>query len=101
MPRLPGESEGSRGQGGASVGDLREASGVERIELTIDVEHHDAHDEDADEDVEQHAELEQEGDALGLCETEEVDPVFEHEITHDLRDGLAPARHDDESDHHG
>ena len=53
-----------------------------------------------DEDVEQHAELDQERHALGLRQAEEVDAVLEHQVADDLRERLAPRGQHDEADHH-
>ena len=54
----PRRGAGSRA-GAASVLQLRQPGRVERVELPVDVEDDDPHDEDADEDVQQHAHLDQ------------------------------------------
>ena len=65
-PRRHQRADSGTGSGRrvASVLQLRELFGADRVELAADVEDDDAHHEDADEQVEQHAELDQERHAL-------------------------------------
>src|SRR5260370_512043 len=61
---------------------------VERREFALNVVEHDAHDEDADQEIEQDTHLHDHG--LVEKQTEDVDPILEHQISGDLGDGLAP-----------
>src|SRR5512138_1502055 len=63
----------------ASVLQRRELLGVERGELAVDVEHHDAHDEHRGEEIEEHARLHHRRHEVGDEEAEHVDAVLEDE----------------------
>src|SRR5574342_1194412 len=63
----------------ASVLERRELLGVERGELAVDVEHHDAHHEHRCEEVEEHARPHHDRHELGEEQAEHIDAVLEHE----------------------
>src|SRR5881409_124877 len=68
--------------GSRSFLELAELGRRDGVELPVDVEEHDPHHEHADEHVEQHAGVHQEGDPPALGEAEDVDPVLEHQVAH-------------------
>jgi hypothetical protein len=71
----------------------------ERLELALDLEDHQTHDEGTHEHVQQHAHLDQQRQAVRQRESEEVDPVLEHQVAQHLRERLAPAGEQQEADH--
>src|SRR5215831_2633052 len=91
-------SEYEQSQRHALILQSRQQFCVDMVELAADVVDRDAHHEDADENVEQNAQLDRERDLLdqGLAENE--DAVLQHQIANDLGDRLAPDDEDQEAD---
>ncbi len=61
--------------------------------LPPDLHHEALGHEDDDEDVEEHAGLDQAGQAVGGQQAEREDPVLEHEEAEDLADASRPVTH--------
>src|SRR5216110_1493325 len=74
---------------------------VGRAELAADVIDDDAHHEDRDEQVEQHADLDEERYGIEQREAHDEDAVLEDQVADDLGDRLAPRREHDEAGEHG
>src|SRR5262249_14794511 len=66
---------------------------AERGELAVDVIDHDPDDEDRDEQVQKDTDLGERRHGLMECQPHDEDPVFEDQVTDDLRDGFAPRGH--------
>ena len=71
--------------------------GVDVVELAVDVVDRDAHDEDRDEDVQQHAQLDQRRHLADQRDAERVDAVLQHDVAQDLVMRLAPADDQEEA----
>src|SRR5690606_31027144 len=88
-------SEGTRiSASSTSVPQLRELVHGHAVELAVDVEHRDPHDEHGDEQVQQDPDLDGRGQLGAEALAEEEDAVLHHEVADHLRDRLLARDHE-------
>src|SRR6266852_6294255 len=92
------KASGTRTRASAmSLLERAEPRGVDGGELAADVLDDDAHHEDGDDQIEQDGHLDEDGHGLDQGQAHDEDPVLQREVSHHLRDGLAPRGEQEEA----